>query len=276
MARARCSTDILAQVKYYIIAIIIAIIYFIAITNIIDAFQEEMQTLDSSTTAVLQILVLGLTFTEWMAKLREEEMTYDLITAMSLDFFFAYDVIAFIMMCTHEAEVFNSAWLYVCFGFAFVAMFKYIPNQPVSIKSNGAPKGAATVILVTMFCNDIPFVVVRLSTLVMYGFEVSDLIYPVKNIGMIFFGATQLYIMYANKKLRKANQKARFSENRVSKYPGTWSDDAEIAPISDENSLGENTNDGEIPKEQTSTKDNSSVMTINSVVDDSDGSTPPV
>ena len=32
---------------------------------------EEGETLDGATTTVLQVMVLGLTFTEWMSKLRE-------------------------------------------------------------------------------------------------------------------------------------------------------------------------------------------------------------
>ena len=39
---------------------------------IVDNLQgQSMQTLDGATTTVLQIMVLGITITEWMSKLRE-------------------------------------------------------------------------------------------------------------------------------------------------------------------------------------------------------------
>lgn len=166
-----------------------------------------------------------------MSKLREEVVTYDLISAMAIDFFFAYDVIAFIMMTAYEPEIFNSEWVYVCFVFAWIAMFKYVPTNPVSIYENGAPKGAVTVIIVTMVCNDIPFVIVRLSTLFIYGFQASDFIHPVKNIGMICFGATQLFFIRRNSLDAKRKKKARFSEKRISKYPGAWGDSPDSSRV---------------------------------------------
>lgn len=71
--------------------------------------------LDDITTAVLQITVLGLTITEWMSKIREEHITYDLITAMALDFFFAYDCIQLIMMCTYDENIYKSSKTILCF-----------------------------------------------------------------------------------------------------------------------------------------------------------------
>ena len=59
---------------------------------------------------------------------------------------------------------------------------------------------AVTCILVTMFCQDVPFVVVRLITMFKYGFAASDLIHPAKNIALIVFGIMQLYILYRNQK----------------------------------------------------------------------------
>ena len=43
---------------------------------------------------------------------------------MTIDFFFAYDVIQFIMLCTYDTDIYNSGWVYVCFIFAFIAMFR--------------------------------------------------------------------------------------------------------------------------------------------------------
>ena len=56
----------------------------------------------------------------------QEHLTYDLITAMTIDFFFAYDAIQFIMLCTNDTDIYSSDWVYVCFVFAFIAMFRYV------------------------------------------------------------------------------------------------------------------------------------------------------
>jgi hypothetical protein len=54
---------------------------------------------------VLQIVVMGLVITEWAIKIQQEKFTFQLVTAMALDFFFAYDVIAFVMMSTLDQQV---------------------------------------------------------------------------------------------------------------------------------------------------------------------------
>ena len=45
---------------------------------------------------------------------------------MTVDFFFAYDVIQFIMLCTYSVEIYESNWVYICFLFAFIAMFRCV------------------------------------------------------------------------------------------------------------------------------------------------------
>jgi len=64
---------------------------------------------------ILQMVVLGLVITEWAVKIQQEKFTYQLITAMALDFFFAYDVIAFIMMSV-DTQVFfvMKSWCGLC------------------------------------------------------------------------------------------------------------------------------------------------------------------
>lgn len=216
-------------------------------------------TLEAEAAAVLQIAVFGLTITEWMSKLREEVITYDLITAMTIDFFFAYDVIAFIIT-DKEPEIFNSAWVYVCFVFAWVAMFKYVPTQPVSVGESGAPKGAAACIVVELLCCDIPFAVVRLSTRVLFGYKASDFIHTIKNIGMVVFGAIQLGIIYRNTQDAKEHKAAHFKEKRMSKHPGAWGDviskvmsgEGRVTPTRDSDTAGEHSNNaysGETPSD---------------------------
>ena len=79
---------------------------------------------------------------------------------------------------------------------------------------------AVTCILVTMFCQDVPFVVVRLITMFKYGFAASDLIHPAKNIALIVFGIMQLYILYRNQKAMQAKSKLEFEERRKSRFHG--------------------------------------------------------
>jgi len=79
----------------------------------------------------LQLVVLGLVLTEWMVKIQQEHFTFNLVTAMALDFFLAYDIIALIMMSA-GTNISQTGWIYPCFIFGVVAMFKYFPTQPIS------------------------------------------------------------------------------------------------------------------------------------------------
>ena len=84
-------------------------------TTFQNCFQEhiDMTFMDDYSMIAIQMTILGLTITEWMAKLREEFLTYDLVTAMAVDFFFAYDVIDFVMMLHHDCHVFTTDWMSV-------------------------------------------------------------------------------------------------------------------------------------------------------------------
>ena len=59
-----------------------------------------------------------------------------------------------------------------------------------------------------------------------FGLVVSDIIHPLKNIAMICFGCTQLYIIYTNRRsIKKSNLSVtHFEEQRTLKTPleGTW------------------------------------------------------
>ena len=72
-----------------------------------------MDVLDDDSMIAIQMTIMGLTITEWMAKMREEFLTYDLVTAMAVDFFFAYDVIDFVMMLHNDYHVFQTDWMLV-------------------------------------------------------------------------------------------------------------------------------------------------------------------
>ena len=114
--------------------------------------------------------------------------------------------------------------LYRYWGIWFTC--RYVPAQPVHIRDKGSSVGAAVCIVVSMFCVDIPFLIVRLSTMIQFGLVVSDIIHPAKNIAMICFGTTQLYIIYVNRKsIKRSNLKVTlFQEQRSLKTPleGTW------------------------------------------------------
>ena len=86
--------------------------------------------------------------------------------------------------------------------------------------------GAAVCIIVSLFCVDIPFVIVRLWTMIEFGLIVSDLIHPLKNIAMICFGLTQIYIIRTNRRTSKnaALREHKFNEERKLKsaLEETW------------------------------------------------------
>ena len=83
-------------------------------TKLQICFQDiDMPVLDDESMIAIQMTIMGLTITEWMAKLREEFLTYDLVTAMAVDFFFAYDVIDFVMMLHNDYHVFQTDWMLV-------------------------------------------------------------------------------------------------------------------------------------------------------------------
>ena len=101
---------------------------------------------------------------------------------------------------------------------------RYVPAQPVHIDDKGSSLGAAVCIVVSMFCVDIPFVIVRLWTMIEFGLIVSDLIHPLKNIAMICFGLTQLTIIYSNRKAFRKGKNVNFQEQRtlLSPLQDTW------------------------------------------------------
>ncbi len=179
---------------------------------------DTLLTLDGQTLVVIQVTVLGLTITEWMAKFREEVISFDLIGAMATDFFFAYDVFDFFNMLLHTQETFHTNWVYIVFVFGYIAMFKYVPHQPTNMDDPGAAKMTKVAILVSMFCNDIPFVIIRITTMVQYGLDVSDIIHPIKNLALIIFGIIQVYIISKNQKEAKLQKKKKYCEHRCERH----------------------------------------------------------
>ena len=165
----------------------------------------DFDTLDSATTVAVQITVLGLTFTEWMVKVRDEEFTFDLVTAMATDFFFLYDVIDMFMLSYKSADIFQSGWVYVSFVVGFIALFKYLPRQPTTISlinnaniSKRNIRQSVICTVVSILCNDLPFFIVRLAAMIHFGFRAGDVIHPAKNLALIAFGCTELYILHYN------------------------------------------------------------------------------
>ncbi len=200
---------------------------------------DTLLTLDGDTLAVIQVTVLGLTITEWMAKFREEVISFDLIGAMATDFFFAYDVFDFFNMLLHTQETFKTNWVYIVFVFGYIAMFKYVPQQPNNMDQKGAKQMTKVAILVSMFCNDIPFVIIRITTMAQYGLDVSDIIHPTKNIALIIFGIIQVYIIHKNSKEPQLKNQKTYVKNRCERYcssfvgpaPSYCSTDACEAPL---------------------------------------------
>jgi len=169
---------------------------------VLDAFEIKKtgQDMQPITVTCLQIVVLGLVLTEWMIKIQQEVFTFNLLTAMALDFFFAYDVIAFVMMAA-STGVAQTNWIYPCFVFAVVAMLKYLPTQPIAYIDRKLSTGHIVCILTSMICNDIPFVVIRLATMIIFeSFLISDMVFLIKNFFVIIFNIIQLGVIFYNRK----------------------------------------------------------------------------
>ncbi|CAH1774178.1 unnamed protein product [Owenia fusiformis] len=169
---------------------------------------KNLTTFDEWTITVMQVVVFGLTITEWMAKLREEPFSYNLISDMGTDFFTAYDIIEMLMVADHNRDVFTSHWLYITYGVGFLAFFKYVPIPPVHVCSSSAAdvtkRGTVIYILVNMFLQDIPFVVVRFTIMGLYGMKASDFIHPVKNVVFVMIYIFQLVLLFSNNRTTSA------------------------------------------------------------------------
>lgn len=165
--------------------------------------QTEPVDMAPVTITVLQLVILGLVVTEWMAKIQQEYFTYDLMTDMALDFFFAYEVIAFVTLAGQgcRSEIVDSGWIYPCFIFAVIAMFKYLPTDPVDLPEFGVSWGHVMHVVMNLFFNDIPFVIIRMSTIIIFNsFLISDMIFLLKNWFMIFFSLIKLGLLIYNRK----------------------------------------------------------------------------
>ena len=77
-------------------------------------------------------------------------------------------------------------------------MFKYVPTQPTGLADRGSSVGHVVCILTSVFCNDLPFVVIRLATMIVFGFLVSDMIFLLKNVFVIIFSCIQLCVVGKN------------------------------------------------------------------------------
>lgn len=177
--------------------------------------------LEPETVTSLQMVIVGLVVTEWTTKVQQEVFTFDLLTAMTLDFFFAYEVIAFVMLATNH-DVYTSVWIYPCFVFAVVSMFKYLPTIPVSFQEYGVSWGHVIHIVVSLLCNDIPFIIIRFSTMIQYhSFLISDMIFLMKNWSIIIFNSIQLGLIFYNRNKLPANA---IPERRKFRGPEVWCD----------------------------------------------------
>ena len=102
-------------------------------------------------------------------------------------------------------------------------MFKYVPTQPIGLLERGSSLGHLICILTSMFCNDIPFVVIRLATMIIFGtFLLSDMIFLMKNFFVIIFSCIQLGFIYHNQTHQRAVNK---DAERASKPPAPVGDD---------------------------------------------------
>ena len=106
-------------------------------------------------------------------------------------------------------------------------MFKYLPNCPPQLDRRGTAKGTMIAILVSMFLNDIPFVIIRCITLINFDGRTSDIIYPLKNAAMVIFGCIQIRAIRRNLRSHKKTGEIVVRISRKSKFPGAWCEESE-------------------------------------------------
>ena len=153
-----------------------------------------------------QSVVVGLVITEWLSKCQSGKITVNVISENAVDIFFAYDVIDFYdLYFRSEKASGNSGWLLSTAIFAYIAMLKYIPACPADMEDPDSCEAACRYICFSVFCTDLPFVVIRLVSVGMYGLEVVDFIHPAKNVCFLAFGFWQIGLLKKNAKDRSQN-----------------------------------------------------------------------
>lgn len=183
--------------------------------------QADPAEVAPETITVLQMVIMGLVITEWMTKIQQEYFTYDLLTDVAMDFFFAYEVIAFVTLTDNQA-IFNSGWVFPCFIFAVIAMLKYLPTEEVDLPEYGFSWNHAALVLMDLACTDIPFVVIRMSTIIIFhSFLISDMIFIIKNWFTIFFSLLKLGVLVYN---RNRPPKDSVAKQRIFRGPEVWCD----------------------------------------------------
>ena len=148
-----------------------------------------------------QSVVMGLLITEWIAKFQSERVTLHLLEEAIVDIFFAYDVIDFYdIYFRSEKASGDSGWLLATAIFAYIAMLKYMPARPVSMDDPCSCGDACRCVYFGIFCNDLPFVIIRFVSIGMHGLEVVDFIHPAKNTFLLIFGFMQIRLLKINAK----------------------------------------------------------------------------
>lgn len=145
---------------------------------------------------VIQFIIFGLTLTTWLSKISCEKVSYYLINDFVEDFFFAYDVYDFYDRFLDQEETNTLTWLFVTVIFAFLAMFKFLPRRPNDLSDQRSISQLQICLLFTIFCNDLPFIIIRSASWGLYGLEVTGIIQPLKNITFIIFAVIQLILLH--------------------------------------------------------------------------------
>lgn len=167
------------------------------------------------------MVIMGLVITEWMTKIQQEYFTYDLLTDVAMDFFFAYEVIAFVTLADNPV-IFTSGWIFPCFIFAVIAMLKYLPTEEIDLPEFGFSWNHAALVLMDLACTDVPFVVIRMATIVIFhSFLISDMIFIVKNWFTIFFSLVKLGVLVYNRNRALEDSVAK---KRIFRGPEVWCD----------------------------------------------------
>ncbi|XP_035658469.1 transmembrane protein 236-like [Branchiostoma floridae] len=152
--------------------------------------QEDVKSrmYDEAVYFAAPVIVFGLILTEWFCKGREDLASNVRAEAMIHDFLTVYDMLE-LVATGRDTEVYESYWIYAVYGVAFVSMFKFVPRAPSCDYSHLAKP----YLIVNLALHEVPYCVVRIALIALFGLKQGKLIYPLKNFLAIVFRLYQLH-----------------------------------------------------------------------------------
>ncbi|XP_019613493.1 PREDICTED: uncharacterized protein LOC109461556 [Branchiostoma belcheri] len=152
--------------------------------------QEDVRSrmYDEAVYFAAPVIVFGLILTEWFCKGREDLASNVRAEAMIHDFLTVYDMLE-LLAAGRDSVVYESYWIYAVYGVAFVSMFKFVLRAP----SCDYTHLAKPYLLANLGLHEVPYCVLRIALIALFGLKQGKLIYPLKNFLAIVFRMYQLH-----------------------------------------------------------------------------------